>query len=242
MELFHKLSLSILVPTSLSPCAFNPLQSCAGEKRIEDWYLLNQILTRLPPFDPLPNSLRPLSFGHLALHQPFLVHLWQMCVRACVFSAESGWKREGSSQTMACLLPAFRLPCTCFPFCTQVVRFVIYCYVRLPQASIVAGKELLCVWERGLLLELGPFFLKISLDWSLCLLHNWLCIHSVCKYFNSNSSGKHAYTFYALHQIRILMYEVRWLYSSSPCTSGPILPRACHLKTEYEKSDKDRLL
>lgn len=181
VELFHKLSISIPVPTSLSPCAFNPLQRCAGEMRLKYWYLLNQIFTRQPPFDPLPNSLRPLAFGHLALHHLFLVYLWQTCIQACVFLAESGWKGEGSLQTMACILPSFCLPCTCFPFRTQVFRFVVYPYVRLPQASIVAGKELLCVWERGLLLELSPFFLKMEgLVWLVPLSSTQLALDALC--------------------------------------------------------------
>lgn len=114
--------------------------------RIEDWYLLNQILTRQPPFDPLPNSLHPLSFGHLALHHLFLVHLWQICIRACVFLAESGWKREGSLRTMACILSSFRLPCTCFPLKSPDLLYTVMSDFH---KQVLLQAKSCCVFERG---------------------------------------------------------------------------------------------
>lgn len=102
--IFLKCSLSLSRSPSLylprSPSLlllFNPLQSrCARERRGEKTDIcLTKSSEEATLFDPLPNSQRPLSFGHpsLALSLSHSLRLCDLCVcarRGCVFWMSAG--------------------------------------------------------------------------------------------------------------------------------------------------------
>lgn len=88
---------------------------------------------------------------------------------------------------------AFCLPFVCLVLAFHFVRTssdLLYTVMSGSHKRVLFQAKSCCVFERGgLLFELSPFFFpengRVSLDWFLCLLHNGLWMHSVCKYFNS---------------------------------------------------------
>lgn len=110
-------SLSLSLAVSLSLCLFpspsllllfNPLQSrCARERRREKTDIcLTKSSEEATLFDPLPNSQRPLSFGHpsLVLSLSHSLHLCDLCVSVGVYFGQEWAEREDGLQTMACIL------------------------------------------------------------------------------------------------------------------------------------------
>ncbi len=103
--------LSLLFSVSLSLSLlllFNPLQSrCARERRREKTDIcLTKSSEEATLFDPLPNSQRPLSFGHpsLALSPSRSLHLCDfVCVCVCVFWTRADQKR-GKPADNGCIL------------------------------------------------------------------------------------------------------------------------------------------
>lgn len=178
----------------------------------------------LIPFH-IPHS--PLSLGHLVSQHLFLVvanaHP-SLCVlgRKRVFS---GWNEKGAyiqwfalSCRSVCLILAFYFALKS-SVCTVMSDF---------HKQVLLQAKSCCVFERGgLLLELGTSFSatgRVSLDWFLCLRHNWLWRPSGCKYFQANM-----HTVFTLSARSEYWCDVRWLYFSFLRISGFILLRAWHL-------------
>lgn len=131
------LSPSLCLPHSASLLLlFNPLQSrCARERRGEKTDIcLTKSSEEATLFDPLPNSQRPLSFGHpsLALSLSRSVRLCDSCVFAGVCFGRERAERERKARRQwpaFCSVPlSFRLPRPCFPFLLQLVTFVVWCW------------------------------------------------------------------------------------------------------------------
>ena len=142
LSLCLPLSLS-LAPSLYQPCSpsllllFNPLQSrCARERRGEKTDIcLTKSSEEATLFDPLPNSQRPLSFGHpsLALSLSHSQRSCDLCV--CVVGVCFGWEWAERERKACRQWPAFysapfscRLLCPCFPFLLQLVTFVVCCW------------------------------------------------------------------------------------------------------------------
>lgn len=165
----------------LSPCIRTPLQRCARQRQVEDWYLLHQMFWRQPPFDPLPHSPQPPFIGSSGSTSSF------PCCGKCA-SQLVCFVVERNRQLHAMVGSSCRSVCLVLAFYFALKSSVCVVMSDFHKQVLLQAKSC-CVFDRGgLLVELGNSSEtgRVGLDWFLCLQHNWLWRPSGWKCFQAN--------------------------------------------------------